>query len=411
MAKIKSIEANEVLNAKGFPTVEVVAVLSDGKTGKASCPTGESEDHDETLGLKDNNNVAKAIGNIKNIIASALIGKEAEHQPEIDKIMIDLDGTQDKSRLGKNAIFAVSLAVARAAAKSLSIPLFLHLRHFVKNQTFALKIPTPIFNLLNGKRKNDLSDFNEFLVIPASSKSYLESIRIGEEITRSLKDTIKTQFAKPPDEYDHGIFLDLSTNKDGFTLIQQAIGGTSLNLGFDIFLGLNSKASNFFKDGKYHIKDSTSPLSAKELIDFYDGLNREMHFLYLEDALDKDDWEGWTQLFEKLSPTTVIAGGDLIATNLFKLQMAIDKKAANAIVVKPNQIGTVIESLAIAEAAKETNFSLVVSHRSNETNDDFIADFSVATGADYIKMGSLSGGENIAKYNRLLQIDNQLKIL
>ena len=417
MAKIKSIDAIEVLNAKGLPTVEVTVVLNDGKIGTATCPSGESTGHYEALSLKDNDEnrfggqgVSKAVGNIKNVLVSALLGKEAEHQPEIDKIMIDLDGTQNKSRLGANAMFAISLAVAKAAAESSSLPFFMYLRQFVKKQGLPLRIPTPIFNFVNSKKK-EVADFSEFLVIPASSKSYLESIQIGEEINKSLKQIIKTKFTSPPDDYSEGFALDLSTNKEVFYLIQQAIETTPVKLGFDVFFGLNSRASGFFKDGKYHIKDKSSGLSSKEMIDYYLELNKEMHLLYLEDPLDQDDWENWSSLFEQISDTTVIAGGDLIATNLYRLQMAIDKKAINAIVVKPSQIGTVIESLAIAEAAKETNLNLVVSHRSNETNDDFIADFSVAAGADYIKIGSLSRGENIAKYNRLLQIDNQLKIL
>jgi enolase len=308
-------------------------------------------------------------------------------------------------------MFAMSLAVAKAAAESSSLPLFMYLRQFVKKQGSPLKIPTPIFNFINGKKK-DGADFSEFLIIPASSKSYLESIQVGEEINKSLRQIIKTQFTtSSDDDYSEGFALNLTTNKEAFSLIQQAIEATPLKLGFDVFFGLNSRASGFFKDGKYHIKDKSSGLSSKEMIDYYIQLNKEIHLLYLEDPLDQDDWENWASLSEQISGTTVIAGGDLIATNLYRLQMAIDKKAINAIVVKPSQIGTVIESLAIAEAAKETNLNLVVSHRSSETNDDFIADFSVAAGADYIKIGSLSRGENIAKYNRLLQIDNQLKIL
>ena len=213
------------------------------------------------------------------------------------------------------------------------------------------------------------------------------------------------------DEYEEGFTPDLTTNKEAFSLIEQAIGNTYVKLGFDVFFGLNSRASSFFKNGNYHLKDSATALSSKDLISYYEELNRNIHLLYLEDPLYQDDWEGWTSLFEKLSGTTIVAGGDLIATNPYRLQMAIDKKAVNAIVVKPSQIGTVIESLAVAEAAKETGLKVTVSHRESETNDDFLSDFSVSVSADYIKIGSLARGENIAKYNRLLQIENQLKIL
>lgn len=419
MAKIKSVNAQEILNAKGFPTIEATVILNDGKIGVASCPSGEKIGNYGDTDMRDNDinrfqgqGVGKAISNIKSTIAPALVGKEAERQPEIDRIMIDLDGTQDKSRLGANTILAVSMAVAKAEAESSVLPLFLYLRQFVKRNREVLKIPVPIFNLIHGKTgENNFANFHEFFIIPASSKPYLESIQIGEAIRKSLRQLIETKYAKTLDDFEEGFSPDLTTNKEAFSLIQQAVGNTPAKLGFDVFFGLNSRASTFFKNGHYHIKDNPTSLSAKDLINYYDELNKNIHLLYLEDPLDQDDWEGWTLLFEKFSGTTIIAGGDLIATNPYRLQMAIDKKAANAIVVKPTQIGTVIESLAIAEAAKETGLKVIVSHRSSETNDDFISDFSVAVGADYIKIGSLVRGENIAKYNRLLQIDSQLKIL
>ena len=418
MAKIKAVEGQEILNAKGFPTIEATVILNDGKIGTASCPRGEKIGHYEAVDLEDNDEnrfegqgISKAISNINTIIAPALIGKDAERQPEIDRIMIDLDGTQNKSRIGANAMLAVSMAVAKAAAESSVLPLYLYLRQFVKKDHEALKIPVPIFNLISGNHENRLADFHEFLIVPASSKPYLESIQIGEVVRKALKQIIETKYAKTIDDYEEGFTPDLTTNKEAFTLIQQAAENTNIKLGFDVFFGLNSRASTFFKDGKYHIKDNSTALSSRDLISYYEELNKDIHLLYIEDPLDQDDWEGWTLLFEKLSATTIIAGGDLIATNPYRLQMAIDKKAANAIVIKPNQIGTVIESLAIAEAAKETGLKVIVSHRSTETNDDFLSDFAVAITADYIKIGSLSRGENIAKYNRLLQIENQLKVL
>jgi enolase len=419
MTKIKSIDAIQILNAKGLPTIEATVLLSNGKIGTASCPSGENIGHYEALSLKDNDQtrfegqgVNKAIENIKKVIAPRLIGKEVESQQEIDKIMIDLDGTQNKSRLGANATFAVSMAVAKAGAEDSVLPLFLYLRQFVKNNHDAFKIPTPVFNLINGGNgKIRLTNFHEYFIIPASSKSYLECIQIGETIYKSLKQLIETKFVKTQDNYGEGLSLELETNKEAFTLIQQAVENTPIKLGFDVFFGLNSRASAFFSDGKYHMKDNPKALTSEDLVSYYDELSKNIHLLYMEDPMDQDDWDGWSLLFQKLSPTTMIAGGDLIATNPYRLQMAIDKKAVNAIVLKPNQIGTVIESLAIAQAAKETGLKITVSHRSNETNDDFLSDFAVAVGADYIKIGDLSRGENIAKYNRLLQIDNQLKVL
>lgn len=419
MAKIKAIDAQEILNAKGYPTIAATVVLGDGKVGVASCPSGEKIGHYEAVNLRDDDvnrfegqGVNKAISIIKQVIAPALIGKEAERQPEIDKIMIDLDGTQNKSRLGANAMLAVSMAVAKAAAESSTLPLFLYLRQFVKKDHEGLKIPVPIFNFINGGTKeSQFADFHEFLIVPASSKPYLESIQIGEVIRKSLRELIGTKYAMSVDDYEENFTLNLTSNKEAFSLIEQAVGNTPIKLGFDVFFGLNSRASTFFKNGKYFIKDNPTALSSSELIAYYEELGKNIHLLYIEDPLDQDDWDGWKTLFERLSTTTIIAGGDLIATNPYRLQMAIDKKAVSAIVIKPNQIGTVIESLAIAEAARETGLKIIVSHRSSETNDDFLSDFSVAVAADYIKIGSLSRGENIAKYNRLLQIENQLKIL
>lgn len=419
MVKIKQITADEILNAKGLPTVEATVILNDGKIGVASCPTGEIIGDYEALDLKDNDEkrfegqgVQKAVNNIKNVIAPVLIGKEAEHQQEIDKIMIDLDGTQNKSRLGANAILAVSMAVSKASAESSVLPLFLYLRQFVTKDHGFLKIPIPIFNLISGSKKDQGSPFfHEFLIVPASFKPYTESIQIGENIHKSLKKILETKHSKIFSDYEEGFAPNLTTNSEAFSLIQQAVEDAHLRLGFDVFFGLTSKASVFFKDGKYLLSDNPAGLSSKDLIDYYEELNKNAHLLYLEDPLDQDDWDGWRLLFEKLSETSIIAGGDLTATNPYRLQMALDKKTINGIVIKPNQVGTVIESLAIAEAAKETGLKIIVSHRASETNDDFIADFSVAVAADYIKIGSLTRGENIAKYNRLLQIENQLKIL
>lgn len=416
MTKIKTIIAQEILNAKGEPAIETTVTLTDGATGSASCPSGEKVGNYEALDLKDKDmnrfegqGVLKAIANIQGLIAPVLIGKDAENQQAIDKAMIDLDGTANKSRLGANAMLSVSMAIAKAAAGSSVLPLFLYLRQFVKKEKSSLlKIPTPIFNIVNSGRTNMNTDFYEFLVLPASTKTYTESIQIGEIIYKSFKTVSQ---AKGLQASDSGISSNLSTNKEVFSLIKQAIDDTQIRLGFDVFFGLNCKASSFFRNEKYHIRDSHSPLSSKDLVSYYEQLNKDVRLLYLEDPMQQDDWDGWINLFAKLSSTAIIAGGDLIATNPYRLQMAMDKKTINAVVIKPNQVGTVIEALAIAQAAKETGLKIIVSHRSAETNDDFLSDFAVAVAADYVKLGDLTRGENIAKYNRLLQIENQLKIL
>ena len=419
MAKIKLVEAREILNAKGFPTIEATIILSDGKIGVASCPSGEKISHYEAFDLKDNDenrfegqDVIKAVGNIKDIIAPQLIGKDIERLSELDRLLIDLDGTQNKSRLGANAIFTVSMAMAKAGAQSSSLPLFLYLKEFLKRDPGILKIPVPIFDLINGKiRDNGTADFSEFLIIPASSKPYLECVQIGEAIRKSLRQILETKYATVINDYEEGFNPELSSNKEAFDLIKQATEVTPIKLGFDVFFGVNCRASNFYNNGKYSIKDIQGNLSSNDLISYYDQLNKDIHLLYIEDALDQDDWGGWVSLFEKLSTSCIISGGDLIATNPYRLQMAIDKKAVSGVVIKPNQLGTVVECLAIAEAARQAGLKITVSHRSDETNDDFISDFSVAVAADYIRIGSLARGENISKYNRLLQIENQLKIL
>ncbi len=407
MAKIKEVTAREILNAKGLPTIEATVILSDGKVGVASCPTGDVISNYEALAIKD---PITAINNINKAIAPILLNKEALHQQEIDKAMIDLDGTQNKARIGANAMLSVSMAVAKAAAESSVLPLFLYLRQFVKKGNDLLKIPTPIFNLIKGRANSEAGDFSEYLVVPASSKPYIECIQMGENIYKSLRQFLQTKNSKEVGEYDESFSPNIS-NSEAFSFIQKAAEDAKLRIGFDAFLGIDSRASLFFKDGKYKIMDSPTPLSSKDMVSYYEELNKNIHLLYLEDPLDQDDWEGWTLLFEKLSKTTIIAGGDLTGTNPYRLQMALDKKAINGIVIKPSQVGTVIESLAIAQGAFETGIKIIVSHRSNETNDDFLSDFAVAVSADYIKIGSLSRGENIAKYNRLLQIENQLKIL
>ena len=418
MAKIKDIQAREILNAKGLPTVEAIVILDDGKVGAASCPTGETISSYESVEIKDNDlsrfsgkGSLKAVDIIRKTIAPGLIGREAERQQEIDKIMIDMDGTQNKSKLGTNSMLAVSMATAKASAASSVLPLFVYLSQYVKKDHASFKIPIPILNQIRGKREEGLADFHEFLLIPASFKSYTDSIQMGEALHNSLKKILQAKNTKILSDYEEGFAANLSSNKEAFAYIRQAAEDAHVRLGFDAFFGIDCKASEFYKEGKYRIKDKPLALTSKDMIAYYEEINNETHLLYLEDPLAADDWDGWKMLFDILSKTAIIAGGDLVSTNPYRLQTALDKKTINAIVIKPSQIGTVIESLAIAEAAKATGLKVIVSHRNEETNDDFISDFSVAVNADYVKMGSLTRGENIAKYNRLLQIENNLKVL
>lgn len=419
MAKIKQIKAREILNSKGIPTIETNVILNDGTVGISSCPIGASVSEYEAAELRDNDEkryqgqgVLKAIQNIESQLAPHIIGLEADRQQEIDKIMIELDGTQNKGRIGANAILSVSMSVAKAAASSSVLPLFLYLREFIKKENLLLKIPTPAFNLINGgKHAKGGLNFQEFLVIPATSKQYSEALEAGVSIYKALEKTLESSNLSTLVGDEGGYSPNIPINADAFSLLKQAIETTSVRLELDVFFGLDAASSNFFSDKKYYIKDKSSSLSSKELISYYEELNKKYHLLYLEDPLAEDDWDGWSDISSRMSQTTIIAGDDLVATNPYRLQMALNKKAITGIIVKPNQIGTVIETLAVVEIARQSGLKIIVSHRSSETNDDFIADLAVAVSADYVKFGAPVRGERVAKYNRLLQIESQIKAL
>ena len=419
MAKIKQIEAREILNAKGHPTVEATVVLTDGTLAIASVPGRTSVGGFEAAEIVDNDQnrykglgVLKTIDNIKNLIAPGIIGMEANKQQEIDKIMIELDGTQNKSRLGANAMLAVSMALAKAAAKSSVLPLFVYLREFIKKEGNSLRIPTPIFNVFNGgKIAGGNLDFQSFLIIPASSKPYSESLEIGVNIYSALRKDLEFKNLPTLVGDEGGFSPNLSTNEDGLYIIKQSIENTSLRLGFDVFLGIDASANNFYSDGKYKIKDSVMQFSSADLINYYEELNKKFHLLYLEDPLYEEDWNGWVDLTNRISTNTIVAGDHLTSTNPYRLQIALDKKAISGIVVKPSQVGTVIEALAVVEVARQAGLKIIVSTTSAETTDDFIADFAVAASSDYVKFGAVARGENVAKYNRLLEIEYQIKAL
>ncbi len=419
MAKIKQISATEILNSKGDPTIETTVILTDGAVGIASCPTGTSIGKYEAVDLRDKDEkrfhgrgVLNAIMNIEDIIAPNIIGIDATKQQEIDKKMITLDGTNNKARLGANAALSVSMAVAKAAAKSSVLPLFLYLREFVKRENMALKIPIPCFNLINGgKHAEGTIDFQEFLLIPASSKKYNESLTIGVNVYYELKKFLETNNMSTLIGDEGGFSPKVSTNQDALAILKKSIEQLSLRIGFDVFLGIDVAATDLFSNQQYRIKDKSVGLSSKDLVTFYKSLNEEYHLLYLEDGLAEDDWEGWNMLYNELAQQTLIVGDDLTTTNPYRLQMALDKKTITGIIIKPNQIGTVMEALAVVEMARQANLKIIVSHRSGETNDDFIADFAVASSADYVKFGAPVRGERVAKYNRLLEIEKQLKSL
>ncbi len=419
MAKIKSIHAREILDCKSRPTIETEVLLSDNTVGIASCPSGTSIGNYEAVELRDHDKsrfnglgVLKAIENIEKVITPKIIGMDVNHQQDIDRVMIELDGTQNKSRLGANAMLSVSIAVCKAAAKSSVLPPYLYLREFIREENIPLKIPTPMFNVINGgQHAGDNLNMQEFLVIPATFKSYSESLAMGVSLYNALKDSLTRSSFVTLTGDEGGFGPAFATNEDALTVIKQTIGASSYRLGYDVFMGIDAAANNFYDDRQYKIKDKSMSLSPKELIAFYEELIKKYNILYLEDAFSEDDWEGWSGLFQKVGQSAIVVGDDLTVTNPYRLQMAVDKKAIGGIIIKPNQIGTVIEALAVVEAARSVGIKIAVSHRSGETNDDFIADFAVAISADYVKFGAPARGERVAKYNRLLEIESQLKKL
>src|SRR3972149_5349550 len=404
MPKIKNIYAREILNSKGIPTVEATILLDNNMSATGSSPTGTSVGRYEAKDLRDEdqkrfnkNGVRNAVSSVLNVISPALVGIDVTSQHEIDKKMIEVDGTRDKSKLGANAILAVSIASAKAGAMASGAPLFAYLRRYTSLGNTPFKIPTPAFNILNGgKHAGNNLDFQEFLVILASSIYY------------SLKETLKFKNEVTLIGDEGGFAPSLKTNKEAVSPLAETISESSYRINYDVFLGIDAASNSFYEKSEYKIKDQVKSMKSYELIEFYKVLNKDFNLIYLEDPFADDDWEGWQNLTNQLSQDTLIVGDDLICTNIERLETAIQKNAVHGIIIKPNQIGTVIEAIATAEVARRAGFKITASHRSGETNDDFIADFSVAIDADYVKFGAPARGERVAKYNRLLAIQQQL---
>jgi|SRR5581483_3566746 len=416
MSLIRQIFGYEILDSRGNPTVKVRVTLDDGTIAYASCPSGASVGRYEALELRDHDEkryrglgVTKAVDNVNKIIAAKLNGMDALNQHNIDSTMVALDGTANKEKLGANAILPVSIAVAKAAALNIKRPLYWYLAQYVSQQP-PTKIPVPIFNIINGgKHASKNLDFQEYILVPGSSHTYSQSLQLGTTIYSSLRDIMLAQ-GLPTQVGDEGGFAPiLQNNSLPFSLLKQAVEATSYKVGLDVFFGMDAAAQTLFKDKLYFLKDHTNRLTVDDMISYYKELNNQYRILYLEDPLSEDDWDGWKKINAELSQNTIIVGDDLIATNPARLQMAISNKAIGGVIIKPNQIGTVIEALAVASAAKSFGLKVIVSHRSGETDDDFIADFAVAVSADYAKFGAPARGERVAKYNRLLEIEQEIQ--
>jgi len=416
MAKITTIEAREILDSRGNPTVEVAVTLDDRTSVTASCPSGASTGKYEAREIRDNDikhfqglGVLTAVQNVNTIIAPHLQGLEAADQKHIDKKLIELDGTPTKVKLGANALLPVSMAVAKAGAKSNGIPLYVHLRSLTGNEQGSVKIPTPAFNLINGgKHAANGLDIQEFLVIPGSYKTFSQSLEIGFNVYKNIKKTLEKSYLSTLIGDEGGFAPQLAINQDALSLFSQAIESSTLRLGYDVFLGIDAASNNFMDESKYKLKDRTQIMSGSDLSSYYQELIQKYHLIYIEDPFGEDDWDSWSNEFPKLGENVILAGDDLIATNPLRLQTALEKKAINGIIIKPNQIGTIMEAIAVSVLARQAGIKLIAAHRSGETNDDFIADFAVAIGADYMKMGAPARGERVAKYNRLLAIEQDL---
>lgn len=420
MNLIKAVQATEILDSRGNPTLETIVVLDDGTTGKAAAPSGASLGKHEAIELRDNDpkryngmGVLKAVDNVNTVIGPKIIGLNSSSQAQIDNLMIKLDGSLDKHNLGANAVLSVSLAIAVASANSLKIPLYVYLNKLfgVDLPTTIEKMPTPTFNIINGgKHGAGNLDFQEFHIVPAISKPYHVALQIGEEIYQNLKKVLVYRQAIHSVGDEGGFAPNLFTNLDALAIILEAIKGLPYILGRDVFLGLDVAASHFKIGEGYLIKDRPARFSTEEFSDYLKELNNQYPLLLLEDPLEEDDWEGWKNLTASYGEGTLIVGDDLLVTNIQRVNQAIKEKACSAILVKPNQAGTLTETLNVIKVAREGHLAIIVSHRSGETVDTFIADLAVAVAAEYVKFGAPARGERIAKYNRLMEIEKELKL-
>ena len=411
MSAIVDVHAREILDSRGNPTVEVEIELETGAAGRAAVPSGASTGAFEAVELRDGDaeryggkGVLNAVDAVNNEIFEALSGMDADEQALLDERMIELDGTDNKARLGANAILGVSLALAKAAADDAGLPLYRYV-----GGASARVLPVPMMNILNGGAHADNPiDFQEFMVMPVGAGSLSEAVRWGAEIFHALR-TRLSQAGHNTNVGDEGGFApDLGGTRDALDFVMQGIGEAGFKVGEDVYLALDAASTEFFKDGKYHLEGEGKVLSAEEMATYYGELCRNYPIISIEDGLAEADWDGWKALTDSIGDTVQLVGDDLFVTNPARLADGIGRGVANSILVKVNQIGTLSETLQAVEMAQKAGFGVVISHRSGETEDSFIADLSVATNAGQIKTGSLSRSDRLAKYNQLLRIAEEL---
>lgn len=411
MAVIKDIKGREIVDSRGNPTVQVDVITDSGVMGTAAVPSGASTGEREAIELRDGDKsrylgkgVLKAVENVNTEIKQALLGKDVADQAGIDEAMIALDGTETKSRLGANAMLGISMAAAHASANAQGIPLFQAM-----GGEGPLIMPVPMMNIINGGAHADNSvDFQEFMILPVGASSLREAVRYGAEVFHNLKEVLRKKGLNTAVGDEGGFAPDLPSNEAAVEVVIEAIEKAGYKVGEDILIGLDVASSEFYEDGKYHLASENKKLSSEEFADMLTDWVSRYPIISIEDGMDENDWDGWKLLTDRIGKKVQLVGDDLFVTNTKILQEGIDKNIANSILIKVNQIGTLTETLAAIEMAKKAKYTAVVSHRSGETEDTTIADLAVATSSGQIKTGSLSRSDRIAKYNRLIVIEEIL---
>ena len=407
---IEDVKARQILDSRGYPTVEVDVKLSNGVVGRAAVPSGASTGVYEALELRDGNQfdymgkgVSKAVDNVNIIIAPEMIGENPAHQQDLDALMLSLDGTDNKSRLGANAILGVSMAIARAAAMGYRMPLYRYLGGIE-----ARVMPTPMMNILNGGAHADNKlDFQEFMITPVGAKTFKQALKMGSEVFHTLKNILKSQNLSTAIGDEGGFAPQLSSNEEALDLIMDAVSQAGYTFD-DVKICLDVASSEFYEDKKYNLAGVGKQLSREEMVDYLAELVKKYPIISIEDGVAEDDWKGWKLLTERLGSVCQLVGDDLFVTNTKRISEGIEKNVANSVLIKLNQIGTLTETMAAIDMAKKAGYTAIVSHRSGETEDTFIADLAVATNCGLIKTGSMSRTDRMAKYNQLLRIEEEL---
>ena len=411
MTEIIDIRGREVLDSRGTPTVEVDVLLEDGSFGRAAVPSGASTGAHEAVELRDGDKtrfggkgVLKAVNAVNTEIADAIVGMDAEDQVAIDQAMIDLDGTENKGRLGANAILGVSLATAKAAAETVGLPLYRYI-----GGTFAHVLPTPMMNILNGgKHADNPIDVQEFMIMPVSAPSVADAVRMGSEVFQALKSNLKKAGMNTNVGDEGGFAPNIGSAKEALDFIVKSIETAGYKAGDDVVLALDAASTEFFKDGKYILEGEGKTFTSEQIVEYYADLVANYPIMSIEDGMAEDDFEGWKMLTDRLGGKIQLVGDDLFVTNSKRLAMGIDKGIANSILVKVNQIGSLTETLDAVQMAQRAGYTAVLSHRSGETEDATIADIAVATNCGQIKTGSASRSDRMAKYNQLIRIEEEL---